>query len=112
MKAKFCYWINQCYLMRRAKLKQLAFDFTSMTGSSLNNKQLLDEVFVISRIIKFEVFLFLRFSQFFRFHVISKQLLCHLRRPFCVCESLSSTTFSMSCSVNEANLEVMFLLLH
>ena len=41
--------------MRRAKLKQLAFDFTSMTGSSLNNKQLLDEVFVISRIIKFEV---------------------------------------------------------
>ena len=32
----------------------------------------------------------------FLFHVISKQLLCHLRRPFCVCESLSSTTFSMS----------------
>ena len=49
---------------------------------------------------------------FFLVHVISKQLLCHLRRPFCVCESLSSTTFSMSCSVNEANLEVMFLLLH
>ena len=55
MKAKFSYWISQCYLMRRAKLKQLAFDFTSMTGSSLNNKQLLDEVFAISRIIKFEV---------------------------------------------------------
>ena len=32
--------------------------------------------------------------------------------PFCVCESLSSTTFSKFCSVNEANLEVMFLLLH
>ena len=29
-------------------------------------------------------FLFLGFSQFFLFHVISKQLLCHLRRPFCV----------------------------
>ena len=27
---------------------------------------------------------YLRFSQFFLFHVISKQLLCHLRRPFCV----------------------------
>ena len=110
-------------------------------------KQLLDEAFVISRIIKVEVgvinrsrrlrlitltenesflsrfdikcfqslcqlFLFLRFSQIFLFHVTSKQLLCHLRRSFCVCESLSSTIFSMSCSVNEANLEVMFLLLH
>ena len=30
-----------------------------------------------------QLFLFLRFSQFFLFHVISKQLLCHLRRPFC-----------------------------
>ena len=30
------------------------------------------------------IFLFLSFSQFFLFHVISKQLLCHLRRPFCV----------------------------
>ena len=59
-----------------------------------------------------QLFLFLRFSQFLLFHVISKQLLCHLRRPFCVCESLSSTTFSMPCSVNEANLEVMYLLLH
>ena len=27
---------------------------------------------------------YLRFSQFFLFHVISKQLLCHLRRHFCV----------------------------
>ena len=72
-----------------------------------NYKQLLDEVFVISIIIKVEVgvfrlyytlnesflsrfdikcfqslcqlFLFLRFSHFFLFHVISKQLLCHLR---------------------------------
>ena len=91
-------------------------------------KQLLDEVFVIFRIIKFEVgvrliitrtesnncfsytlnefflsrfdmkcfhrlcqlFLFLRFSQFFLLRVISKQL---LRRPVCVCESFSSTIF-------------------
>ena len=44
-------------------------------------------------------FLFLRFSQFFLFYVISKQPLCHLRRPFVFCESLSR-------SVNEANLEV------
>ena len=28
-----------------------------------------------------QLFLFLRFSQFFLFHIISKQLLCHLRRP-------------------------------
>ena len=42
---------------------------------------------------------YLRFSQFFLFHVISKQLLCHLRRPFCVCESLSSTIFSMPCYI-------------
>ena len=27
---------------------------------------------------------YLTFSQFFLFHVISEQLLCHLRRPFCV----------------------------
>ena len=65
---------------------------------------------MISRIIKVGVGV-LRFSHFFLFHVISKQL-CHLRRPFYVCESLSSTIFSMSCSVNEANLEVVFLLLH
>ena len=139
----------------------------SVVEKCLHYKQLLDEAFVISRIIKVEVgvifrsrrlwlitltetliilditktssnncitihwmnpfflvwtsncfqslcqlFLILRFSQFFLFHVISKQLLCHLRRPFCVCESLSSTTFLISCSVNEANLEVMFLLLH
>ena len=57
-------------------------------------------------------FMFLRFSQFFLFHVSGKQLLCHLRRLFVFCESLSSKIFSMSCSVNEANLEVMFLLLH
>ena len=38
-----------------------------------------------------KLFLFLRFSQFFLFHVVHKLLLCHLRRPFCVCESLSST---------------------
>ena len=31
---------------------------------------------------------------------------------FCVGESLSSNIFSMSCSVNEEDLEVMFLLLH
>ena len=50
---------------------------------------------------------------FFLFHVISKQLLCHLHRPFSVLWVLmSSTIFSMSCLVNEANLEVMFLLLH
>ena len=126
--------------------------FTSIHNCGLLNNKLLDEVFVICRIIKVEVrvisrsrrvrpitltetliilditktksnnlfyytlndsflsrfdirsfqslcqlFFFLRFSQFFLFHVISKQLLCHLRRPFCVCESLSSTTFSMSC---------------
>ena len=59
-----------------------------------------------------QLFVFVTFSQFFLFYIISKQLLCHLRRPFCVFESLSSTTFSMSCTVNEANLEVMFLLLH
>ena len=112
-----------------------------------NFKHVLDEVFVISRIIKVEVGVRLRLitltetliildisktesnncfiihwtdpfflasfcqvlSVFFLFHVISKQLLCHLCRPFYVCESLSSTTFSMSYSVNEANLEVMFL---
>ena len=95
--------------------------------TTANYKQSLDEIFVISRIIKVEVgvpllrpwffwisqkpnliiilfyytlskfflfrfdvkcfkslcqlFLFLRFSQFFLFHVISKQLLCHLHRP-------------------------------
>ena len=80
-------------------------------------------LYVIERILSFslrlecfqslcQLFVFVRFSQFFLFYVISKQLLCHLRRPFCVFESLSSTTFSMSCTVNEANLEVMFLLLH
>ena len=37
MKAKTSYWINQCYLMRRAKLQTLGFEFTSMTGRSLNN---------------------------------------------------------------------------
>ena len=31
---------------------------------------------------------------------------------FVLWESLSSTTFSMSCSVNEANLKVKYLLLH
>ena len=30
------------------------------------------------------VWKYLTFSQFFRFHVISKQLLCHLPRHFCV----------------------------
>ena len=80
-------------------------------------------LYIIERILSFslrlecfqslcQLFVFIRFSQFFLFYVISKQLLCHLRRPFCVFESLSSTTFSMSCTVNEANLEVMFLLLH
>ena len=40
----------------------------------------------------------LRFPQFFLFRVISKQLLYHLRRPFsAVCETLSSTIFSLSC---------------
>ena len=80
-------------------------------------------LYIIERILSFslrlecfqslcQLFVFVRFSQFFLFYVISKQLLCHLRRPFCVFESLSSTTFSMSCTVNKANLEVMFLLLH
>ena len=46
-----------------------------------------------------QLFLFLRFCQFFLFHVICKQLLCHLCRLFVFCESLSSTIFSMSCSV-------------
>ena len=55
---------------------------------------------------------FLRFAQFFLFHVLSKQLLSHLCRLFVLCVSLSSTIFSMTCSVNKANLEVMFLLLH
>ena len=60
-----------------------------------------------------QLFLFFRFSQFFLFHVITKQLLCHLRRPFCVLWVLVFNYFSMTCSVNEANLlEVMFLLLH
>ena len=49
---------------------------------------------------------------FFLFHVISKRLVCHLRRPFCVLWVLSSTIFFLSCSVNKQNLEVMFLLLH
>ena len=31
-----------------------------------------------------QLFLFLRFSHFFLFHMISKQLLCYLHRPFCV----------------------------
>ena len=48
-----------------------------------------------------QLFLFLRFSQFFLFDIIRKQFLRHLRRPFCVCESLSSTIFSMFCSVND-----------
>ena len=30
------------------------------------------------------VWKYLTFSQFFLFHVISEQLLCHFRRPFCV----------------------------
>ena len=47
------------------------------------------------------VWKYLRFSHFFLFHVISKQLLCHLCQPFCVCESLSSTISSMSCSVTK-----------
>ena len=46
----------------------------------------------------------LSFPQVLSVHIIIKQLLCHLRRPFCVYESLSSTIFSMSCLVNEANL--------
>ena len=41
-----------------------------------------------------QLFLFLRFSQFFLFHVISKQLLCHLRRPFCVLWVLVFNYFS------------------
>ena len=36
---------------------------------------------------------YLRFSQFFLFHVISKQLLCHLRWPFCVLWVLVLTIF-------------------
>ena len=51
---------------------------------------------------------YLRFSQFFLFHVISKQLLCQLRWPFCVLWVLVLTIFSMSSSVDEANLEVVF----
>ena len=39
MKTKTSYWINQCYLMRREKLQTLGFEFTSMTGRSLNNIQ-------------------------------------------------------------------------
>ena len=55
--------------------------------------QLLDEVFVISRIINVEVGVISR----------SRRL-----RPITLTESLSSTIFSMSCSVidSEANLEV------
>ena len=52
------------------------------------------------------VWKYLRFSQFFPFHVISKQLLCHLRRFFCFLWVLIFNYFSMSFSVNEANLEV------
>ena len=37
--------------------------------------------------------LIIYFSQFFLFHVISKQLLCHLRRPFCVLWVLVSNYF-------------------
>ena len=36
---------------------------------------------------------YLRFSQFFLFHVISKQLLCHLRRPFCALGALAFNYF-------------------
>ena len=36
MKTKTSYWINQCYLIRE-KLQTLGFEFTSMTGRSLNN---------------------------------------------------------------------------
>ena len=101
-----------------------------------NFRQLLDDVFVISKIIKVEVetliimditktkckmyvfkvcvnsFFSSGSLSFFLFHLIGKQLLTPLRRLFVFCVSLSSTIFSMTCLVNEANLEVMFLLRH
>ena len=36
---------------------------------------------------------YLRFSQFFLFHIISKQLLCHLRRTFCTLGVLAFNYF-------------------
>ena len=47
-----------------------------------------------------------------RFDTKCFQSLCQLFLFLRFSQSLSSTIFSMSCSVNEANLEVMFLLLH
>ena len=58
-----------------------------------DTKQLLDEVFVISRIIEVRSPSFDGFSQFFLFHVINKQLLCHLCWPFCVLWVLVLTVF-------------------
>ena len=47
-----------------------------------------------------------------RFDTKCFQSLCQLFLFLRLSQSLPSTIFSMSCSVNEANLEVMFLLLH
>ena len=83
---------------------------------------------MISRIIKVEVGVISR-SQRLRLITLTKTLIilditktefndCFISSfatfvdLFVFVTPLSSTTFSTSCSVNEANLEVMFLLLH
>ena len=87
-------------------------------------KQLLDEVFVISRIIKLKVGVISQ-SRRLRLITLTETLiilditkiesnnnivLLYIQRK--KKWSLSSNIFSMSCLVNEANLEVIFLLLH
>ena len=57
---------NNCFIIHWTKKKKMV---TTVRGT--------DNLFLI-------VWKYLTFSQFFRFHVISKQLLCHLRRHFCV----------------------------
>ena len=59
--------------------------------TTANYKQSLDEIFVISRRIKVEVEVPLLRTWFFwisQNHVISKQFLCYLHRPFCVLQVL------------------------
>ena len=60
-----------------------------------------------------QLFLFLKFSQFFSLSRNQQTAPSPPSSTFmCLWVLMSSTTFSMSYSVNEANLEVMFLLLH
>ena len=71
-------------------------------------KQLLDEVFVISRMIKVEVGVISR-SQRLTKTLITLDLIILL---FYYTSNEQKLIFSMSSLINKANLEVMFLLLH